>query len=66
MTAEYRINYTIERRLPGETDPTEIGFGSSGAWGDLDAALYSVQSDVQNRQWETEPGQPDPTEAVAR
>ncbi|MFI2663235.1 hypothetical protein [Micromonospora carbonacea] len=66
MTAEYRINYTIERRLPEEADFTEIGFGSSGTWSDVDAALYSAQSDIENRQWETEPGQPDPNEAVAR
>lgn len=65
MTAEYRINYVIERRLPGEDDFTEIGFGSSGASDNLDGCAYDVESQLQNRQWETEPGQPDPQE-VAR
>ncbi|WP_194165016.1 hypothetical protein [Pseudactinotalea sp. HY160] len=59
---EYRIEYAIQRRLPGEDDFTEVGFGSSGAWGGVDEALYAAGSDVQNRLWETEPGMPDPDE----
>ncbi|WP_431881671.1 hypothetical protein [Micromonospora chalcea] len=62
MSTEYRINYTIERRSSGEDEFNEIGFGSSGAWSDVNAALYAVQSDVQHRQWETNLGQPDPSE----
>ncbi|MEU1761200.1 hypothetical protein [Micromonospora sp. NPDC005652] len=62
MSVEYRINYTIEHRKPGKDEFAEIGFGSSGAWGDVNAAVYEVESQVQNRQWETEPGQPDPSE----
>ena len=60
---EYRIEYQIQRMQPGEDDFTEIGFGSSGGWESLNAALYAVESDVVNRNWETEPGQPDPSEA---
>lgn len=60
--AEYRIEYQIHRRAPGDDDFTEIGFGSSGAWGTVDAALYAAGSDIQNRLWETEPGQPRPEE----
>ena len=29
---------------------------------DVDAALYAIQSDVQNRSWETEGDMPDPSE----
>lgn len=59
---EYRIEYQILRQAPGEDDFTEIGFGSSGAWDDVDSALHAVASYIQNRQWETEQGQPEPEE----
>ena len=62
---EYRIEYVIQRSDDGD-EFHEIGFGSSGTWGNVDAALYAVQSDVQNRQWETEPGMPDPDEMDAQ
>ena len=65
MPAEYQIDYTITRRDDGGEDFTEIGFGSSGAWERVDAALYAVESDVQNRQWETSPGMPDPASVDA-
>ena len=58
---EFRITYTIERRDSAGAF-TEIGFGSSAGDSTLDAALYHVQSDIQNRQWETSPGMPDPDE----
>jgi hypothetical protein len=61
----YRIEFTIQRRCEGEDDYAEIGFGSSSSCGDVDAALYEVQSMVQNRQWETELGMPDPREVCA-
>ena len=60
MSAEYRIEYQIQRRRDGEDDFTEIGFGSSGAWDDLPACTHALDSDVSNGQWETESGQPDP------
>ena len=59
---EYRIEYQIQRRNPDEDDFTEIGFGSSGGWGDVDAAIFAVDTDIQRRLWETERGQPDPEE----
>lgn len=63
---EYRIEYQITRRLPGEDDFAEIGFGSSGAWSDVNQCAHTLESDIQNRQWETEAGQPDPDEVDNR
>jgi len=60
---EYRIGFSIQRRGEDDDDFTEIGFGSSGACGDVDAAAYAAESLVQNRQWETHPGMPDPKES---
>jgi hypothetical protein len=51
--AEYRIEFSIHRRDDGAEDFAEIGFGSSGAWSDVDQAAYEVGSAVQNREWET-------------
>lgn len=59
MARKYRIEYTIHAD-DGDETWREIGFGSSGAWDGIDEALYAVQSYIQNRQWETEPGMPDP------
>ena len=64
MRAEYRIEFTITRRLDDEDDFTEIGFGSSGAWDQLAACTHMVDSAVTNGEWETEPGQPDPAEVM--
>lgn len=63
--SEYRIEYSIQRKQSGEEDFTEIGFGSSSAWDDLESAIHALGSDIQNGIWETEPGQPDPAEVVA-
>lgn len=60
---EYRITYTIERRPDSAADFTEIGFGSSHAAGTVDAAAYDVESQIQNRMWETDGGMPVPSEA---
>lgn len=60
MADEYRIDFTITRRQDGDEDFTEIGFGSSGAWERIDAASYAMESDIQNRIWETSEGMPDP------
>lgn len=61
MTAEYRIEYSIQQSTDdSEQDFQEIGFGSSATWDDIDAALYAMSSDIQNRLWETTPGMPDP------
>lgn len=61
-TPEYRIEYQIQRQLPGQDDFTEVGFGSSGGWGSIDAALFSLESYVSRGQWETTEGMPDPEE----
>jgi len=61
---EYRVEYQITRRLPGEDDFTEIGFGSSGAWSSIDMCVHIVGSAVQNGEWETEPGMPLPKEVI--
>lgn len=54
----YRIEYTIQRKLPGEEDFTDVGFGSSGGWASIDAASHMVSSAIDNQDWETEPGMP--------
>jgi hypothetical protein len=61
--AQYRIDFTITRRTEGDADFEEIGFGSSGAWSDIDQAAHILQSSVQNREWETSEGMPDPDDA---
>lgn len=58
---EFRIEYSIQRSTDGENF-VEIGFGSSGTWDGVDQALYHVESEVQNRLWETTTGMPDPSE----
>jgi hypothetical protein len=60
---EYRIDYTITRRRDGDEDFKKIGFGSSGTWENIDAAAYAMDSDIENRQWETRRGMPDPEDA---
>lgn len=60
--AEYRIEYSLQRSEEDGGGFTEIGFGSSGAWGTLDAACHMLTSAVTNYCWETEGGQPDPDE----
>ena len=64
MSTEYRIEFAIQRRLDGEEDFTEIGFGTSGAHSNLDAAAYAIESDLGNGQWETEAGQPRPDDVM--
>lgn len=60
--ADYRIDFTITRRMPGDGDFTEIGFGSTAAWTSLNQAASDVDAIVQNREWETSPGMPDPAD----
>jgi len=59
---EYRIEYQVQRSIDGG-EFGEIGFGSSGGWGDIDQAMHMASSAVHNREWETEHGQPSPEEA---
>lgn len=58
--AEYDITYTI-RRWDGDQE-VDIGFGASGMWSNVDEALDEIHAAIQRRQWETEPGMPDPEE----
>lgn len=50
---DFEIKYTILR------DEKEIGFGAA-IWSDIPGALYAIQSDIQNLNWETTLGMPDP------
>ncbi len=61
----YRIEFSIQRRKESDEDFTEIGFGSSCGDSTIAGALYEVQSVVDNWQWETQPGMPDPDEIRA-
>lgn len=60
---DYRIDFSVQRRGPGDEDFTEIGFGSSAGCGSVNSAAYAVESMVQNRIWETSPGMPEPESA---
>ena len=52
---EYRIEYSIQRRDDDADDEfVEIGFGSSGFWGDLDACAHMVErADMPGRTGDT-------------
>ena len=62
---EYEIVYTLRRRLPGEEDFSEIGFGISGMWTSPEQCAYIVTSDIQSFGWETEGDMPDPGQIKA-
>lgn len=66
MSAEYRIDFTITRCRDGEDDFSEIGFGSSGAWDDLNACTHWIGSAIESGEWETTPGMPDPENVMAQ
>lgn len=57
---EYEIDYTIKRKRPGDDDFVEIGFSSSGQWGELDWAAQTVVDNIRARSWATDSGMPDP------
>ena len=59
---EYRIVYQIQRCTEESGDFVEVGFGSSSSWETVAAALYDVESQVDNQLWETGKGQPGPKE----
>lgn len=50
--AEYRIDFSIMRRLPGEDDFTEFGFGSTTAESSIDEAAHMAMSALQNDGWD--------------
>lgn len=62
--AEYRIEYVIQRRADGDDDFAEIGFGSSGAWRDLDQCTHMLDSAVTNGEWESEGDMPSPVDVM--
>ena len=62
---KYRINFTIQRMQPGETDYTEIGFSGTGDCSSPAEASFEVSSMIENGIWETGPGQPEPSEVMA-
>lgn len=57
---EYRIEYQIMRSTGEDGDFEEIGFGSSGTWDHIADAEHWMGSGIENREWETTEGQPDP------
>jgi len=56
----YRVEFQVQRRLPGDEDFTEIGFGSSGGCGSIDGAAFAAECLIERREWETTDGMPDP------
>lgn len=62
---EYRIEFQIQRCAEDGSEFEEIGFGSSGGWSTIDQCAHMLSSAVQNGEWETEKGQPDPDEVMA-
>lgn len=63
-TAEFRIEYTIQRAVD-DGEFKDVGFGSSSTWDTVAEALYAVESDIQNQNWETAKGMPKPSELEA-
>lgn len=49
---EYRIDFSILAKDPGEEDFTEIGFGSTVSANRLDSCGFDVMSQVQNGEWD--------------
>lgn len=60
--SEYRIEYAIQRRLDGEEDFTEVGFGSSGEWDTVAQANHMMGSAIDRQEWEHTVDQPHPSE----
>lgn len=50
---EYRVDFSILRRLPGEDDYTEVGFGSTpGDNATISDAAHDALSALQNDEWD--------------
>lgn len=52
MSAEYRVDFTITRRLPGESDFTEYAVGSTPAETSIDQAAHMALSAIQNGEYD--------------
>lgn len=63
---EYRIEYTVQRKMPDDDDFVDIGFGSSGECDSPSSATFALGSYVDNWQWETEGAMPDPEDVRAQ
>lgn len=50
--AEYRIDFSVMRRLPGEDDFSEVGFGSTTAEESVRAAGDMAHASIQNDEWD--------------
>lgn len=50
--SEYRIDFQIMRRQPGEDDFTEHGFGSTTASDSIAEAAHEALSALQNNAWD--------------
>jgi hypothetical protein len=51
----YRIEYSVQEAPDEQAEFVEIGFGSSGTWGTLEACTHMLGSAVDRGEWETEP-----------
>lgn len=61
--SEFRIEFSVKRLVRGSDDEfVEIGFGAADAR-TVDGAAYEIGTVLQRREWETEPGMPDPNKA---
>lgn len=57
---QYRIEYSIMRRVPGSRAFDEIGTGWSGDHPTVIAASTAVAAAIARRAWDTMRGDPDP------
>lgn len=57
--AEIEVTYSVI------VDGVEIGFGSSGAWNDIDSAVHCAYSYLQRNEWERTPDMPHPKDIEA-
>lgn len=60
----YRIEFSIQRAEDDGDEFVEIGFGSSGSWGSLNACTHMIDSAVCNGEWETTPEMPRPEDVM--
>lgn len=49
---EFRIDFSILERKPGEDDFTEIGFGATVPASRKDSCAFDVLAQVQNGEWD--------------
>lgn len=59
MPERYRIDFSIQRAEDGSEEYVEIGFGGSTDESTIDAALYSIESIIQRREYDKSFGAPD-------